>query len=213
MGTQAREAESKSLEYKTKQTTNCQGLTSFSKIPRGSKLILTTFYFTPADLVSSASSTCLPQQSLQSFPCSGFPLSTSLLPASRDRHRAHRRALLPAAPRPTCIPPTQLAFPQKRICLQFKANRLDHTEPWDLLEGPQPSDLDLQLSPVLAPSHIHLHVLKFSLCLKKPLRLTPGSSIVTFYFPRRPGFTKAWLQTYCLHFFTPLSHQRTTIWL
>lgn len=113
MGTQAREAESKSLEYKTKQTTNCQGLTSFSKIPRGSKLILTTFYFTPADLVSSASSTCLPQQSLQSFPCSGFPLSTSLLPASRDRQSSPESTLArcPQAhmypTHTTCFPPEE----------------------------------------------------------------------------------------------------------
>ena len=165
MGTQAGKAESKSLESKSRQTT--VKVRPVSLKSRGSKLILTTFCSTPADLVSSASSTCLPQQSLESFPCSSFLLSTLLLSPSRDLHRAHRKALLPTAPRPTCIPPTQLASPQKRAFLQFKANHLDHTGPGDLLEGPQPSALlHLQLS-MLAPSHLHLHALKFFLCLKK----------------------------------------------
>lgn len=131
MGTQAREAESKSLEYKIKQTTNCQGLTSFSKIPRGSKLILTISHFTPADLVSlsqlylpaTAVSSKLPLFRASAPPRSCPPAETVTEPATGEHSCPLPQAHMYVSH------PHNLLSPRRGYAYNSKANRLDHTEP------------------------------------------------------------------------------------
>lgn len=134
----------KSLESKTRQ--NCKGLTSFSKIPEGRKLSLTTFYF-PCNscflswphLPSTAASPHLPD----SLPASSFALAPVPEQSTFTEH-TEKHSVFPL-PRPVRSSPHPSAFLWEEEFLLSKARPLDSLGPQVLQEGPQ-SSLDSRVS-------------------------------------------------------------------